>query len=222
MRCPTRGDHDSHSAVCQVLVEFQPAGKKSRRVGLQRLCTAVSGCLRCLHPKLASATCLPGMGLCIRLFVCPLLRSPWRVLSCSWGQAQEKMFQVCPQLAVTAVGSCSPQKGCSPCWWLMSPSWQGQALGCAWWGQAHRNVDCDQMESLVFKITLSASSITSHSSQPSKCWFSLLNKGLHWIWFFLFLVRCWTSPPDVYDRSPRFIETLKFSPCKNLQYHFEF
>ena len=37
---------------------------------------------------------------------------------------------------------------------------------------------------------------------------------LHWIWFSLFLVSCWTSPLDVHDHSPRFIETLSFHHMK--------
>lgn len=37
VKCLARRNHDSDSTVCQVPVEFQPAGKKRRRVGLQRL-----------------------------------------------------------------------------------------------------------------------------------------------------------------------------------------
>lgn len=132
------------------------------------------------------------------------------------------------------VGSCSPWKGpqptlgeaalhgtgCSPHWCLTSLSCQGWAFGCAWGrGRAHRNIDCDQVERLAFKITVS---FKYHKSQftalkvlilfVKRTMFNLV--GLHWIYFFLLLVCSWTSPPGVHDHPPRFIGTFSFHHAK--------
>lgn len=194
--------------------------------------------LGCLHSKLANTTCLPGTELCIRLFACPLLRSPWE----SPAAPEDKCRRKCPglpwtcshcsgqllsteRLQPTLGGSCSPWRACSPRWWLTSPSCQGQAFGCACGaGRVHGNIDCDQVESLVFKITLSASSITSHSSQPSKCWFLLLNKQCLIFFFYIgFFFSCSSFLLDFTSRCAWPFSLvywdIEFLPCEK-PHHF--
>lgn len=169
MGYPPRGDYDNWSRVCQVFGGVSISWKlKQKGVVLQRppACSSPQLCQGLLDASIQA--CQYHLSVwhgAVHACIClPVVKVPWSAGKNVW---------ICLELAVTAVEGCSTWSGCSPHWRLVSPWYQEQSFGYARWGRAHRNTATKW--SLVF-LTLSASSTTSHSSQPSKCRFTLLSK----------------------------------------------